>query len=172
MWFAPAISSSAPTSSACARRLSQIRDMSKDELKALYKEQLRAEPEEGSKGPASASWKSRAARRSRSSSISPDFGDSRVLRPQGYHLKASDRCETSSTFRPPSRTPAVDFDFVQNRLKIAGESYPEDVTEFYGPVFAALDAYLGELGGGSCRFDFELIYLNSIEREGDHDADG
>jgi hypothetical protein len=31
-------------------RLSRIRDMSKDELKALYKEQLRAEPEAGSKG--------------------------------------------------------------------------------------------------------------------------
>ncbi len=31
-------------------RLSRIRDMSKDELKVLYKEQLRAEPEIGSKG--------------------------------------------------------------------------------------------------------------------------
>ena len=60
-----------------------------------------------------------------------------------------------------ARTPAVMFDFAENHLKIAGESYPEDVTEFYGPVFAALDAYLGELGKGSCRVDFELIYLNS-----------
>jgi hypothetical protein len=60
-----------------------------------------------------------------------------------------------------SRTPAVSFNFVQNHLKIAGESYPEDVTEFYGPVFSALDAYLGKLGKDSCRFDFELIYLNS-----------
>ena len=60
-----------------------------------------------------------------------------------------------------SRTPAVSFDFVNNRLKISGESYPEDVTEFYGPVFAALDSYLAGLGSGSCRFDFELIYLNS-----------
>jgi hypothetical protein len=60
-----------------------------------------------------------------------------------------------------SRTPAVSFDFAGHRLKIAGESYPEDVTEFYGPVFAALDAYLGQLGGGSCHVDFELIYLNS-----------
>jgi SiaC family regulatory phosphoprotein len=59
------------------------------------------------------------------------------------------------------RTPAVRFDFLQNHLKIVGESYPEDVTEFYGPVFAALDAYLGKLGSGACRFDFELIYLNS-----------
>jgi hypothetical protein len=60
-----------------------------------------------------------------------------------------------------ARTPAVSFDFTAHRLKIAGESYPEDVTEFYGPVFAALDAYLGGLGGGTCRFDLELIYLNS-----------
>ena len=60
-----------------------------------------------------------------------------------------------------SRTPAVSFDFNGNHLKISGESYPEDVTEFYGPVFGALDAYLGRLGNGRCRFDFELIYLNS-----------
>jgi Family of unknown function (DUF6272) len=31
-------------------RLSKIRSMSKDELKALYKEQLRSDPEQGSKG--------------------------------------------------------------------------------------------------------------------------
>ena len=68
-----------------------------------------------------------------------------------------DKLDISAT----PRTPAVAFDFVQNRLKIAGESYPEDVTEFYGPVFTALDDYLGRLGAGSCRFDFELIYLNS-----------
>jgi SiaC family regulatory phosphoprotein len=60
-----------------------------------------------------------------------------------------------------SRTPAVTFDFIQNRLRIAGESYPEDVTEFYGPVFTALDSYLSNIGKGSCRFDFELIYINS-----------
>ena len=29
------------------------------------------------------------------------------------------------------RTPAVSFDFGSNRLTIKGESYPEDVTEFY-----------------------------------------
>ena len=60
-----------------------------------------------------------------------------------------------------SRTPEVMFDFAENHLKLAGESYPEDVTEFYKPVFQALDAYLAKLGKGSCRFDIELIYLNS-----------
>ena len=45
-----------------------------------------------------------------------------------------------------ARTPAIDFDFGKNRLKLSGESYPEDVTEFYNPVFSALDAYLAALG--------------------------
>lgn len=60
-----------------------------------------------------------------------------------------------------ARTPAVKFDFGQSHLKLVGESYPEDVTEFYNPIFASLDAYLAALGDGKCRFDFELIYLNS-----------
>jgi hypothetical protein len=59
------------------------------------------------------------------------------------------------------RTPAVSFDFDHHRLKIMGESDPEDVSTFYHPIFEALDAYLADLGEGSCRFDFELIYFNS-----------
>ncbi len=60
-----------------------------------------------------------------------------------------------------NRTPEVSFDFDNNHLKISGESYPEDVTEFYDPIFEALDEYLGNLGNSNCRFDFELIYFNS-----------
>lgn len=60
-----------------------------------------------------------------------------------------------------ARTPAVDFDFGKNHLKLSGESYPEDVTEFYHPVFSALDTYLATLGAGNSRFDFQLIYINS-----------
>jgi len=61
-----------------------------------------------------------------------------------------------------ARTPAIEFDFGKNHLKLSGESYPEDVTEFYKPLFSTLDAYLAELGPGrSCRFDFELVYINS-----------
>jgi len=59
------------------------------------------------------------------------------------------------------RTPAVSFDFDKHHLKISGESYPEDVSAFYHPIFEALDASLAGLGDGSCRFDFELIYFNS-----------
>lgn len=60
-----------------------------------------------------------------------------------------------------ARTPAVSFDFANHHLKLSGESYPEDVTTFYNPIFDALDGYLGDLSTGHCRFDFELIYFNS-----------
>lgn len=59
------------------------------------------------------------------------------------------------------RSPEVDFDFDSHALRIKGESYPEDVGAFYGPVFSALDDYLAGLNKGACRFDFELIYFNS-----------
>jgi hypothetical protein len=59
------------------------------------------------------------------------------------------------------RSPEVDFDFENNRLKLKGESYPEDVAAFYGPLFEVLDEYLAGVRDGSCLFDFELIYFNS-----------
>jgi hypothetical protein len=60
------------------------------------------------------------------------------------------------------RSPEVEFDFDQHRLRLRGESYPEDASALYGPIFQALDAYLGGLGeGDACRLDFELIYFNS-----------
>ena len=52
-----------------------------------------------------------------------------------------------------ARTPAMTFDFGRKSLETHGKSYPEDVTEFYKPVFEALDAYLATLGKGSCRID-------------------
>jgi SiaC family regulatory phosphoprotein len=60
-----------------------------------------------------------------------------------------------------NRSPAVAFDFARHHLRIEGESYPEDVPAFYGPILEALDAYLTALGTGGCRFDLSLIYFNS-----------
>lgn len=60
------------------------------------------------------------------------------------------------------RSPAIDFDFQSNRFVIRGESYPEDVASFYGPVIDQLERHLASLGGdGGLQFDFELIYFNS-----------
>lgn len=68
-----------------------------------------------------------------------------------------DSFEVSAT----DRTPGVLFDFEKNHLKLTGESYPEDATRFYAPVFEALHNYLNGLTDEHCRFDFELIYFNS-----------
>lgn len=62
---------------------------------------------------------------------------------------------------PTNRSPAVQFDFARHHLSIEGESYPEDVPAFYGPVFEALDDYLVSPGDGAFRFDLSLIYFNS-----------
>lgn len=59
------------------------------------------------------------------------------------------------------RSPELDFNFEKNTFKIKGESYPEDVTEFYGEALKALEAHLEGLDGGTVDFTFELIYFNS-----------
>jgi len=59
------------------------------------------------------------------------------------------------------RSPEIDFDFEAGVFSIRGESYPEDVASFFGPVIDRLDSHLNDLSGGSIRFDFELIYFNS-----------
>ena len=59
------------------------------------------------------------------------------------------------------RSPEIDFDFAANVFSLRGESYPEDVTQFYGPIMEKLDAHLSGLSDGEVEFNFELIYFNS-----------
>lgn len=59
------------------------------------------------------------------------------------------------------RSPAVDFDFAAGVLSLKGESYPEDASQVFGPIFAALETFLEQGEGRTLRFDFELIYFNS-----------
>ncbi|MBL6933209.1 MAG: DUF1987 domain-containing protein [Rhodospirillales bacterium] len=59
------------------------------------------------------------------------------------------------------RSPEVDFDFGANVFSLKGESYPEDVTSFFGPVIGKLEEHLGSLSGEKVQFNFELIYFNS-----------
>ena len=58
-------------------------------------------------------------------------------------------------------TPEVNLDFAASQFSLKGESHPEDVTEFYQPILAPLEAYFASLGEGICNFDFEFIYFNS-----------
>ncbi len=59
-----------------------------------------------------------------------------------------------------SRTPAVRLDPEAGIFTIIGESYPEDVTGFYGPIKVALDEAASKI---TKQFNIEirLMYFNS-----------
>ena len=59
------------------------------------------------------------------------------------------------------RLPEIDFDFQNLVFRIRGESYPEDVTAFYGPILEKLGTCLEDAAGKTVEFNFELIYFNS-----------
>ena len=59
------------------------------------------------------------------------------------------------------RTPEIDFDFGAGVFAIKNESYPEDVTEFYGPIIEQLKIWLQDQNKTEITFNFELIYFNS-----------
>jgi hypothetical protein len=67
------------------------------------------------------------------------------------------------TLPPTPLTPAIEFDYAQHRLSVSGESYPEDVTSFYGPLFTSLHAYLfGAIHTGThIAVELALTYINS-----------
>ena len=58
-------------------------------------------------------------------------------------------------------TPEVIFNAENNILKIKGDSYPENITEFFSSVFTWLEKYLGELKNQVFTINIELNYFNS-----------
>lgn len=65
------------------------------------------------------------------------------------------------TIAASERSPEVTFDAAAGVLQIKGESYPEDASAVFGPIFTALQDYLAQAKGKSLKVDFELIYFNS-----------
>jgi hypothetical protein len=63
--------------------------------------------------------------------------------------------------RATERSPEVRFDAVARVLSLRGESYPEDASTLFGPIFAWLDRFLAGPPGQPVRVEFELIYFNS-----------
>jgi len=57
-------------------------------------------------------------------------------------------------------TPSINFDAITGLLQIKGESYPENVTKFYGPVLGWIKDFL-DTSPSEVRFEFEIIYFNS-----------
>lgn len=58
-------------------------------------------------------------------------------------------------------TPQIDFLFDQRHLTLAGESYPENAAAFYGPLTAAVRAFLAQAGTAPVTVDVRLAYFNS-----------
>jgi hypothetical protein len=59
-------------------------------------------------------------------------------------------------------TPLVDFDFASRALILQGESYPENATEFYGPILSALREYTSNAAqSGKTTVTLQFAYVNS-----------
>ncbi|OQX27627.1 MAG: hypothetical protein BWK80_04315 [Desulfobacteraceae bacterium IS3] len=63
--------------------------------------------------------------------------------------------------RATKYTPEIIFDCENDQLEIRGESYPENIAEFYAPVFEWIEKYLEALDDREVTVNMELIYFNS-----------
>ena len=59
------------------------------------------------------------------------------------------------------RFPEVDFCADSGELRLRGESYPEDASAAFGPLFDWLHDFLGDSKGPAINFVIELAYFNS-----------
>ncbi|WP_366555822.1 DUF1987 domain-containing protein [Aquibaculum sediminis] len=58
------------------------------------------------------------------------------------------------------RSPYICFDFTKGRMKISGESYPEDAAAFFGPLLKEIEDQLSA-PGPDLVLDLNLAYFNS-----------
>ena len=65
------------------------------------------------------------------------------------------------TIAATERSPEVFFDAAAGILQIRGESYPEDASSVFGPIFTAIQDFLAQANGQGLTVNFELIYFNS-----------
>ena len=59
-----------------------------------------------------------------------------------------------------SNTPAVAADWTAGRVSMGGDSYPENSFEFFGPLIAAIEAYL-EQGRAPLHLELRIVYMNT-----------
>lgn len=60
---------------------------------------------------------------------------------------------------PTTSTPQVHFDPVEQKLKISGESYPENSFEFYLPIIGWVKNHLSDAAG--LTLEVNVTYMNS-----------
>lgn len=62
---------------------------------------------------------------------------------------------------PTRFTPGIYFYFSKHSLEISGESYPENTSEFYTPIFECLRNYLAGITDQAVNVTLYLTYFNS-----------
>jgi hypothetical protein len=60
-------------------------------------------------------------------------------------------------------TPEILFDKSKNIFRITGKSLPEDVIEFYSPVFSWLEQYIAD-PNKETRLEIKVVYFNSASQ--------
>ena len=58
-------------------------------------------------------------------------------------------------------TPSINFDYNMKKLRISGESFPENAAKFYEPVMKWIKEYLNKIKEEETKVEFEIIYFNS-----------
>ncbi|UZP66419.1 DUF1987 domain-containing protein [Desulfovibrio mangrovi] len=58
-------------------------------------------------------------------------------------------------------SPAIDFNPETHNLSLRGESYPENCSRFYAPVFDWLREYLSVSQNQPMTLEMEIVYFNS-----------
>jgi len=58
-------------------------------------------------------------------------------------------------------TPNIDFDYNMKKLRISGESFPENAAKFYEPIMKWIKEYLNQIVEEETKVEFEIIYFNS-----------
>jgi len=59
------------------------------------------------------------------------------------------------------RSPEVDFCFLENRLSLRGEAFPEDAGAFFAPLLRLLAAHCESSRGQELQVEFQLDYFNT-----------
>ncbi len=62
---------------------------------------------------------------------------------------------------PTKNTPEVILDSNADLLSIKGESYPENTSKFYAPIFSWLSEYLSTAKGQEIKIEILVEYFNS-----------
>ncbi|WP_428526534.1 DUF1987 domain-containing protein [Roseibium sp.] len=69
--------------------------------------------------------------------------------------------DTSLKIEATTRSPEVHLDATNGTLSMSGESYPEDASAFFGPVFQAVAEHVAASEGQALTVDMRFIYFNS-----------